>query len=175
MEPMHYSLLGLLLVFLGLLVGRALNKEAARPAMPFRGYRVAYFGPRNRMLGWVILAIGVAFVFFMVRTFSLDLLVFEVLFLAGVGVLAPVVLLITLYGIFIAYDDEAIYLRSPWRRQRRIAWGEIVSCEYHGTERRYKINTSSGSRFYVQDTLTGKDELLKQIWEHIQARRQEAQ
>lgn len=81
----------------------------------------------------------------------------------GAFSLLGAVLLAEAYWVRISYDEQCIRTRSPWRRSRRIAWSEVVSCDYSMHNQWYRIHTRSQGIVRVSLLLRGVPGLLQML------------
>jgi hypothetical protein len=81
----------------------------------------------------------------------------------GLFALLGGILLVEGHWVRIKYDEEGIRTRSPWRRSRRIAWSEVVSCDYAEVNQWYRIHTRSQGIVRVSLLLHGVAGLLNML------------
>ncbi|MGV3658667.1 MAG: hypothetical protein ACO1TE_00735 [Prosthecobacter sp.] len=64
------------------------------------------------------------------------------------------------FGVRIAWDEQNIYTRSPWRKSRTIPISSIQSCDYSASMQWYRIRTASHGIIRVSHLMSGTPSLL---------------
>jgi hypothetical protein len=138
---------------------------AAKSAPVLSGQKVLCYGPKVRLLGWVLLAMVTPLVvFFLMALWHLPSNQIPLTLTVAVFILMmPVALLIEFYGIRVAFDERGIHTHSWWRGSREIPWRDIVSCKYSTVNRWYVIGTNGHGNIRVSNLLSGTDEFLAEL------------
>lgn len=85
--------------------------------------------------------------------------------------LAGGLLIIETHFSSIEYDNDGIFVNSPWQRKRTIPWSDVESIHRRTIFSMHTIYTMSGDRVFVQDAMSGSSEFVEHCkW---QARRNE--
>ncbi|RYD68612.1 MAG: hypothetical protein EOP83_00535 [Verrucomicrobiaceae bacterium] len=72
-------------------------------------------------------------------------------------------LLLESFLVRIGFDEEWIYTRSAWRKERKIPWSETGSPSYADTLRWWRIPTRSQGVIRLHDFISGKDSFFEML------------